>query len=144
MINKFSKKLFQYYLPVTLTLFMLFTEKRTVTVDDGGYDRLFGFPLPYISNNFGCTGCYDVYVIALLIDFSIYFMFIFFVFSWIEKLGLTLKFYWVPFTIGFLISAMWIGWFYLTTIDSRLKSLNDIDYKTTYWELVFSSSPGPR
>ena len=42
MINKFSKKLFQYYLPVTLTLFMLFTEKRTVTVDDGGYDRLFG------------------------------------------------------------------------------------------------------
>jgi hypothetical protein len=61
MRKMFNRKWLQYYLPVTLTLFMLATEKRAVTNDDGGFDRLYGFPFGYITNNNGCAGCYLVF-----------------------------------------------------------------------------------
>ena len=61
----------QYYLPVTLVLFTMVIEERAV-VDDDGWDRLFGFPFAYISGNIGCTGCYEVFVVALLFDLLIY------------------------------------------------------------------------
>ena len=61
------QKTLQYSLPLTLTLFMCVSIERTV-VTDGGYDRLFGLPLPYITNNFGCSGCYEVYVQSMIVN----------------------------------------------------------------------------
>jgi len=43
------KKTFQYILPVALTLFMCVSVERTVDGTDGGYDRLFGLPLPWVT-----------------------------------------------------------------------------------------------
>jgi hypothetical protein len=137
----FNNKWLQYYIPVSLTLFMLVTEKRAVVVADGGYDGLYGFPFPYISNNYACTGCYDVYAGALMFDLLIYFAFIVLVFKGIEKLGLRLKTHWIPTMIGLLISSFWIWFFWLMTLDSSFKIINDVDYKTTHTEFVFDQSP---
>ena len=120
---------------------MLFTEKRAVVNTDGGYDRLFGFPFAYISNNNGCTGCYAVFVGALLADLFIYFGFILLVFTGIEKLGFKLKTHWIPTLVGLLISAMWIWFFFLFTQDSSFKIKSDFDYKTTHTEFVFDQLP---
>ncbi|BAU53227.1 hypothetical protein [Mucilaginibacter gotjawali] len=137
----FNNKWFQYYLPVSLSLFMLFTEKRAVAGTDGGYDRLFGFPFPYISNNFGCTGCFDVYTGALILDFSIYLLLILLIFKGTEKLGFKLKIHWAPTITGLLISGFWIFFFCMITQDSKFKLINDIDYKTTHIEFVFNQFP---
>jgi hypothetical protein len=53
------RKILQYVLPVTITLFMCVTVERTV-VTDGGYDRLWGLPLPYISNDAGFVAFADI------------------------------------------------------------------------------------
>jgi len=135
-----NNKWLQYYLPVSMSLFVLFTEKRAV-VTDGGYDRLFGLPFPYISNNFGCTGCYDVYTGALLLDFSIYLLTIFLIFTGLGKLGLKLKTQWIPTTVGLLISGFWIFFFCMLTQDSKFKFFSDIDFKTTHSEFVFNQFP---
>ncbi|GAC1311015.1 MAG: hypothetical protein NVSMB24_29520 [Mucilaginibacter sp.] len=134
-----NNKWLQYYLPVTFTLFMLVTEKRTV-ITDGGYDRLYGFPFPYISNNYACTGCYDVYLSALLVDLLIYVFFILLIFKMVEKLGLTLKTNWIPTVIGLLICVMWICFFCLMTEDSTFKLINDIPYNTTSREITIYQS----
>jgi len=137
----FNNKWLQYFIPFSLTLFMLVTEKRTVVVMDGGYDRFYGFPLPYISNNYACTDCYDVYIGALLFDLLTYFIFIFLVLKGIEKLGVRLKTHWIPTVVGLLISIMWIWFFWLITQDSSFKIKNDVDYKTTRTEFVFDETP---
>jgi len=136
----FSKKIFQYYLPVTLTLFILLTIKRAV-VTDGAYDRLYGFPLPYISSNYACTGCGDVYIAATLFDLLIYFIFVLLIFKGIEKSGVKLKTHWIPTSIGLLISLTWVGLFFLFSQDNLFKVTNDIDYKIVHSEVVFDQSP---
>jgi hypothetical protein len=134
-----NNKWLQYYLPVTFTLFMLVTEKRAV-ITDGGYDRLYGFPWPYISNNYACTGCYDVYLNALIVDLLVYVFFILLIFKMVEKLGLTLKTNWIPTIIGLLICVMWICFFCLMTEDSTFKLINDIPYNTTSREITVYQS----
>lgn len=140
MIKTFNNKWLQYYLPTTLTLFMLVTKKRAVITDDG-YDRLYGFPFPYISNNYSCTGCYDVYVSALLFDLLIYLLLIFLFFKAVDKLAMRLKTHWIPTSVGLLISGMWISLFYLETQDSTFKLTNDISYRTTNSEFVVNLFP---
>jgi len=136
----FNNRWLQYYIPISLTLFNLITEKRAV-ITDGGYDRLYGFPFAYISNNNGCTGCYIVFVGALLADLFIYFIFILLIFKGIERIGLRLKTHWIPTVIGLLISVMWAWFFSLTTQDSSFKIKSDVDYKTTHTEFVFDQLP---
>jgi hypothetical protein len=82
--------LLQYLLPLTLSLFMLITVKLIV-ITDGGYDKLRGMPLGFISNNFGCSGCYDVYVLAMLFDLLLQFVIAFILLRLIEWLGVKLK-----------------------------------------------------
>ena len=132
-----GNKWVQYYLPVTLVLFTMVIEERAVIPDDGGWDRLFGFPLAYISGNIGCTGCYEVFVLALLFDILIYLIFVLLLFKGIEKLGFRLKTHWFPNLIGLLISLMCIGWFYVTTEDSSFKLINDSPYKITHTQFDF-------
>ena len=131
-----GNKWVQYYLPVTLVLFTMVIEERAV-VDDDGWDRLYGFPFAYISGNIGCTGCYEVFVVALLFDLLIYLIFVLLLFKGIEKLGFGLKTHWFPNLIGLLISLMCIGWFCLTTQDSSFKLINDSPYKTTHTQFDF-------
>lgn len=132
------KKFFQYYLPVTLTLFMTRTVERNV-VTDGGYDRLYGCPLPYISGNFGCTGCYDVYILALIFDLLIYFGFTMVIFFLIQKIGSKLKTHWSLILTGVILSLFWIMLFALITQDSSFKLISDIDFETTGWRWVIDN-----
>jgi len=142
MIKKlFNNKWLQYFIPFSFTLFMLVTEKRIIEVVDGGPDRLYGFPFPYITNNFACTGCYNVYVGALLFDLLVYFIFTLLVFKGIEKLGIKIKTHLVPTVIGLMVSLMWIWVFIMTTQDSTFEIKNDLDYKVTHAEFVFDQLP---
>jgi hypothetical protein len=134
---KSIKKLFQYYLPVTLTLFMTVTIKRAVIPDGGVEDRLYGLPFPYITNNVSCTGCYEVYVGALLLDLVVYSFAVFLIFKAAEKVGLLLKTHWLGITAGVVISMWWVGLFYLTTIDSFFLLKNDYPVKIVHSELSF-------
>jgi hypothetical protein len=127
--------LIQYYLPLAFTLFMFITMKRTVTTD-GGYTELEGFPFPYISNNFGCSFCYDVYIGALLIDLAIYIGFVWLLFRLLERTGMKIITHWFIFWIGMLITLFWVYIFYLFTGDSSFKLVNDVAYKTTKKEIV--------
>jgi hypothetical protein len=135
-----TSKWLQYYLPASLTLFMLVTLKRAV-ITDGGYDRLYGFPFPYISNNNGCTGCYLVFIGAMMFDLFFYLTFIFLVFNAIEKLGLKLKTHWILTIIGMLISSQWIFFFFVMTHDSTFNIKSDTAYKTLHSEFVFDQTP---
>jgi len=112
-----------------------------VTNDDGGYDRLYGFPLGYITNNNGCTGCYEVFTGALIIDLIIYFAFVLLVFKTVETIGLKLKTHRLPMVVGILISCFWIWWFWVITQDSRFYLKSDDGYKTTHSEFIFDQGP---
>jgi hypothetical protein len=117
----------QYLLPLTLTLFMLITVKRVV-VTDGGYDRLWGLPAGFITNNFGCSGCYDVYVSGMLADLTFKFIVAFVLCSVIVRLGVKLGTLWIGIVTGCLITTFWILVFYFITFQSHFKLVNDIDY----------------
>lgn len=94
---------------ITLTLFTWLSVKRTV-VTDGGCDGLFGLPLPYITNNFGCTGCYEVYVGPMIINLVFFFGLVLGMMMLIEKAGIRLRTHWLGVVIGVVISLFWV-WF---------------------------------
>jgi len=141
MRKMFNRKWLQYYVPVALTMFMLVTEKRAVTNDDGGFDRLYGFPLGYITNNNGCTGCYLVFYGALIFDMAVYLAFVLLVFKAIEATCLKLKTHWLPMAIGVLVSCFWIWWFWVITHDSQFQFKSDGDYKITHREFIYDQGP---
>ena len=120
------KKWFQYYLPVTLSLFMLVTIERNV-ITDGGNDRLYGLPLPYFTSSFGYSFHYDVYILAMLFNLLFYFAVTVAIFKIVEKLGLTLKTHWVFLVVGILICTFWIATFVLTTQDSSFYLKTDTE-----------------
>jgi hypothetical protein len=68
MTNKFFSgwRIYQYYMPVALSMFMFITIERQVSIPDGGYDRLFGLPLPWISNGLGSSMGFQVYLVPLV------------------------------------------------------------------------------
>jgi len=109
------RKLFQYFLPVTLTLFMIVTVQRFVTTDIGGYDRLYGLPLSFISSNYAFTHHYDIYLLAMFFDLLVYFTLTVLLFKLIEKSGITLKTHW-PF-IGPNQDALQHLYFYLALLS---------------------------
>jgi hypothetical protein len=60
----------QYYLPTALLIFLSGTIERIVVTDDGGYDRLYGFPFAFRSNAFACSFCYEIYTDALVLNLA--------------------------------------------------------------------------
>ena len=128
------RKILQYVLPVTFTLFMCLTVERTV-ITDGGYDRLFGLLLPYISNNAGCSGCYEVYVLAIMVNLLFFFAFAMGLVMAIERVGTRLRTHKLLVGVGLAVSLFWISLFVLTTLDSRFLLTNHTEYKTTKREL---------
>ena len=132
------RKVLQYRLPVTLTLFMCVSVERTV-VTDGGYDRLYGLPLAYISGNLACTGCYEVYVLPMIVNLLFFFAVVFGLVRLIERAGIRLKKrkWWavVGVTVGVAVSLFWVWCFVLMTRDSRFFWTNHTAYITTSTKL---------
>jgi len=115
---------------------MLVSVKRTV-VTDGGYDGLFGLPLPYFTNNFGCTGCYEVYAGPMIVNLVFFFGVAFGMMKLVEKVGIRLRTHWLVVVIGVVISLFWVWIFVLVNTDSRFLWTNHTAYKTTKRELIF-------
>jgi len=141
-IMKFSsiKHLLQFYIPVTLTLFMLVTIERTV-LTDGGYDKLFGLPLPYVSSSYAFSFHYDVYILAMFFNLLFYFALTIAFFKILEKSRLNLKTNWAFIAIGTIVSLFWITIFALMTQDSSFKIKTNTEYKTTSKKLTFGVRP---
>ena len=135
------KKLLQYFLPATLTLFMLLTIERNVDTDIGGYEKLYGFPFPFISSNYAFTHHFDVYIIMMLVDFSFYLIAAGLFFKILTTIGLKLKTHWAFILTGIIISVFWIFTFYAITFESSFKLTNDFDFKTTSKKLHFGTYP---
>ena len=140
MIFLSSKKLFQYYFPSALTLFMLVTIERIV-ITDGGNDRLYGLPFPYITSNYGYSFHYDIYVLAMLANLLFYFLVTISLFKFFEKLGIKLKTHWLFISIGIAVSLFWIATFVLMIQDSSFYLKTDNNYETTEKHLIFGIRP---
>ncbi|MEO8405930.1 MAG: hypothetical protein ABI480_15090 [Chitinophagaceae bacterium] len=134
------KKILQYYLPLTLILFTVITIERSV-LTDGGYDKLYGFPLPYISNGFAFSFHYSVFVMAMLFDLLVYFVLIALVFKFVMKLGLQLKTHWIFISFGIVVILFWVYSFILITSDSSFQLKTDKYYKTTSQRMFFGIEP---
>jgi len=120
---------------------MLVTIKRLVLTDIGGYDRLYGLPLPFISSNYAFTAHYDVYILSMVLDLLFYFIVTLLFFKLIERLGTKLKTHWTLISTGVIVSVFWIYLFALTTHESTFKLVNDFDFKTTSRQLYFGGFP---
>ena len=134
------KKLLQYFLPATLTLFMLLTIERNVDTDMA-YEKLYGLPLPFISSAFAFTHHFDVYMLTMLVDFLFYLSVTLLFFKLLEASGLNLKTHWIFISTGIIISIFWLFVFYETTFESTFKFVNDFDFRTTSSELRFGTYP---
>ena len=134
------KKLLQYFLPTTLTLFMLISIERIVDTD-GGYEKLYGLPLSFISSSYAFTHHFDVYIPIMLIDFLLYFIVTLLFFKGLEIIGLKLRTHWTFITIGIIINVFWIFVFYATTFESTFKLTNDVYFRTTSSRLHFGTYP---
>ncbi len=136
----FVNKWFQYYLPITITLFMFLTLKREV-ITDGGYDRLYGLPFGFISNNCGCTDCFEVYINRLAIDLAIYFAVVIILFKLIEKAGGRLKTHWYTSVCGIIVVVFWVWWFHVITMDSLFYLSDKTPYTILSRSLHFGFFP---
>ena len=136
-----SRKLFQYFLPSTLTLFMLVTIERNVDTDIGGYEKLYGFPFPFISSNYAFTHHFDVYVLAMFGDLLLYLTIIVLCCKLIEGIGLKFKTHWTFIALGIIVSVFWIWSFYMITFESTFKLVNDFSFKTTSSHFHLGSFP---
>lgn len=133
------KKLLQYYLPLTLTLFMLVTIERTVTTD-GGFEKLYGLPFPYIADAYACSLCYVVFIPAMIFNLLFYFG-ITLLFKLLQKAGWSLKTHWVLIVTGTGISLYWITVFVFMTADAFFQFKVDTDYALKSQQIVFELKP---
>lgn len=119
---------------------MLVTVERTV-VTDGGYDRLYGLPFPYISNSYASSMSYDIYILPMLLDLLFYFAVSTTLFRIAEKKGVKLKKHWIIFVLAVIVSLFWIVTFVSMSRDSPFYTVNHTEYKTTDRKLVFGLRP---
>lgn len=132
----FSAKWVQYYIPLTLILFSFITIERVVDTDSA-YDRLYGLPLPYISGNIGCTGCYEVYIAPMIFDLLIYYFFVVLFFKFFVKVGIKLKTHWLAGLTGLVIGGLLVFFFFLKSDTLFFKLVSDIPYKTISQRLIW-------
>jgi hypothetical protein len=137
MTDKFftRRKLFEHYLPLTVTLFMLVTIERVV-VTDGGNDRLYGFPFPYITSSYGYSFHYDVFVLPMLLNLVTFFGLTLVIYKLFEKIK-----HWIFFVISVLLSFFWLTVFIFTVRDSSFYPVDKSDYKVTSRSFVFGLRP---
>lgn len=129
-------KWLQYYLPVALCLFLTITTERTV-VTDGGYDKLYGLPLPSSSNAFACSFCYEVYVGALLLNLTSYLFAVWLGFYLLQKVGMKLPTSRPFLLLGSLVSILCIAIFLLSNAESFWALTNKTSFQLVRQELIF-------
>ncbi|MEO6151454.1 MAG: hypothetical protein ABIP28_14890 [Mucilaginibacter sp.] len=64
-------------LPLTVILFALLTKWWCVKVDDAPNTILQGFPLPFTGPAWGSSMSFQYFLLEFLIDFGVYFLFVF-------------------------------------------------------------------
>jgi len=82
--SSFKAHIFKCVTPLSLILILYVTLKLEVKTD-GGYSRLYGFPFSFITNNYGGTGHFNVYILPLLMDFLLSFLCVFILFKVFKK-----------------------------------------------------------
>lgn len=130
------KKFIQYYLPVTLSLFMCVTIEQSVTTG-GGYNSLYGLPFPYLTDSYACSFCYDVFIPTLVLNLLFFFAVTLIIFLFFQKTGLQLKTHWLFMALGAIVCFFWITTFALITYDSRFLLKVDAAYEIKGRRLVF-------
>lgn len=134
--------LLQYVLPLTCFAFALLTQQYQV-VTDGGYDRLYGFPFPFISNTWVTTFHHSVCIVPALVDFFLYLLVIVALVVSLQSLRLVLKCHWFPTILVWIaIAVLYTLQFLLFADYNAYNLLYDIDFTATDTE--FHAGPYPR
>lgn len=140
MTNKFfsAGKIYQYYMPLSLVLFMFITIERQIKIiPDGPYDRLYGLPFPWVSNSFAYSLHYQVHVLPLFFNLGFFFGLVLLLFAGLRKLRLKLKTHWVPAVLSTLVLLFFLLLSYYHLMDSDIYSSNQFVYKTISSKLIF-------
>ena len=74
-MKQIRKLILTLILPLTIILFGTITKWRYVYVEDGPDDFLYGFPLTFICSGWHTSLSLQVFVLELLFDFFVYFIF---------------------------------------------------------------------
>lgn len=115
-------------MPIALALTFTISEKKEV-LTDGGFDRMYGFPLSYITNNCGCTGCYEVFILNLLLNILFYATILYFVFLLLMKFGIKMTANKLGVWIGSITIGMLLFSFYIVSFESNFFWFEDTQFK---------------
>jgi hypothetical protein len=118
---------------------MLITIERHVETD-GAYEKLYGLPFPFISNNYAFTNHSDLYVLPMFIDLILYLSLVLLCFILIQRIGI-LKTHLVFVLFGSIIVIFWICLSALITFESTFKLTNDFSFKITSSHFHFGPFP---
>ena len=77
-------------MPIALALTFTISLKKEVATD-GGFDRMYGFPLSYITNNCGCTDCYEVFLLNFLLNILFYGFLLHLIFQGLNKFDIKIE-----------------------------------------------------
>ena len=133
---KYLKLIVQYYLPIALVLTFTISLKKEV-VTDGGFDRMYGFPLSYITNNYACTGCYDVYIFNLLFNILFYGVIYHLIFLSLTKFGIKRTTNKLGIWLGIIIIGLLTFAFYIVSFESNFLLFENTQYKVINKHLEF-------
>jgi hypothetical protein len=79
-------RIIAYYIPLTCIIFLFLTVNRTVILADGStIINFYGFPWPYTTSAFACTGCYEVFLFPLALNLAVTFFSICFLSLLVKK-----------------------------------------------------------
>jgi hypothetical protein len=131
------KKWEQYYLPTALLIFLSGTIERIVVTDDGGYDRLYGFPFAFRSNAFAYSFCYEIYTDALVLNLTLDLVLAVSLFKLMEQFGFKLRPRKFLSLVSLLITLVFIIILYLLTLYSVFKWHNDTPFRYVSSEFKF-------
>jgi hypothetical protein len=134
--------LFQYILPLTCFAFALLTQQFHV-VTDGGYDRMYGFPFPFITGTWVTTFHHSVYIVPALVDFFLYLLVVIGLTVSLQSMGVVLKTHWFPtILIWIAVGTLYTLQFFLFADYNSYNLLYDIDFTAADTEFHAGPYPG--
>lgn len=134
------KKHLQYYFPITLTLFCCVTIDRNVTTD-GGFTHLYGLPLPYISNAYASSFCYEIHVSNLILNLLFFYFLTWAIFKIIDRNIIQVKTNKILTALGSLIGFFWIFIYVINISESHFKWNNPHDYFLINYNFILGLRP---
>lgn len=114
--------MFQYVFLLTVLSFIFVTQELTVVTYDV-YSRMYGFPIPYITEGFGFSFHYDIFVLPLICNLLTNFAF------WLVTVFIIKK---THFQINIHKAILRIAWA-ITVLLFFLKFYISIDDVTFHW-----------